>query len=349
MLRYFPAICVITFTAAAARGDVHDKVKQTKSITMRFASTGVEKSEQSGKAYALPDGRFRMEDTDGNYTIIDPRSERSLAVNAGKKEALLIRGYHDRLPADIYGLFRDIRKGEVQKFPLENVDGRTAEPFIARLKLGELTQEVKVWVDKQTDLPFRIEMTHPGADAKKEARTRIDLEFDKPIDEKLFSTEPPAGYALRTEGVDKPTKATADPAKLTPTVTPKEGIGAVKFGMTKKDVIEKLGEPDKIDQRGMALDYLSRGYSLIVSPARGVAMIQCYTQATFAVKVKDFAGQTREGIRMGATSADIVKAYGEPDVKEKDEQTLRLQYHKLGTEFTLFSDKLVQYSLSPVK
>jgi hypothetical protein len=65
--------------------------------------------------------------------------------------------------------------------------------------------------------------------------------------------------------------------------------------------------------------------------------------------VKDFAGKTTEGIGMGAKEADIVKAYGEPDVKETEEQTTRLGYRKkLGLDFTLFNDKLVQFTLSKV-
>ena len=73
-------------------------------------------------------------------------------------------------------------------------------------------------------------------------------------------------------------------------------------------------------------------------------------QATFVVKVKDFAGKTKEGIGMGASAAEIIKAYGEPDATEKEEDTTRLLYRKkLGLEFTLGKDKLVQFSLSPVR
>jgi len=338
-----------------AFADVQEKVKQTKTVTVRCSWGSGKEPATIIKAYFLADGRARLEDPSGGggYTAIDPKRERSLTVDPTTKQATLIRGYHYPGPTDIYRTMREIRNDEVQRFPPENVDGRTAEVFLARLKgtrdYTPVPDEYKVYVDAKTKLPFRLEGSLPGENGEPGLRVRFDLEFDKPLDEKLFSTEPPAGYKLRTEGVDKPAAPTADPAKLSPTVIPKEGIGAVKFGMTKKEVIEKLGEPDKIDQRGMALDYLSRGYSFLVSPQRGVAMINCYTQATFVVKVKDFAGQTREGVRMGASAADIIKAYGEPDANEKDGATTRLRYRKLGLEFTLFSDKLVQFSLSAVK
>jgi outer membrane lipoprotein-sorting protein len=342
-------------TGGLAFADVQEKVKQTKTVKVRYAWDAGKGAAVVITAYFLADGRARLEDPNGGggYTTIDPKRERSLTVDPAAKQAVLIRGYHYPGPADVYRLMREIRNDEIQRFPPENVDGRTAEVFLAKLKgtadYTPVPDEYRVYVDAKTKLPFRLEGSLPGENGEPGTRVRFDLEFDKALDEKLFSTEPPSGYALRTEGVEKPAAPTADPDKLTPVVIAKEGIGAVKFGMTKKEVIDALGEPDKIDQRGMALDYLSRGYSILVSPQRGVMMIQCYTQATFVVKVKDFAGQTREGVRMGMSAADIVKVYGEPDLKEKDEATTRLGYRrKLGFEFTLFNDKLVQFSLSRV-
>ena len=76
-------------------------------------------------------------------------------------------------------------------------------------------------------------------------------------------------------------------------------------------------------------------------------MFTCYTQATFVVKVKDFTGKTKEGVGTGAKSTDIVKAFGEADATEKEEEMTRLSYRKLGLEFTLANDKLVQFSLTP--
>jgi outer membrane protein assembly factor BamE (lipoprotein component of BamABCDE complex) len=213
--------------------------------------------------------------------------------------------------------------------------------------MGEIEQEVKVWVEPKSQLPVRLEIVdkdNAGAGRK----MTMDLKFDQPLDEKLFSTEPPAGFTLRTEGVETaPAPRVEDAAVSAPEVKPKEGLGPVKFGMTKEQVIKELGEPDKIDQKGMALDYLSRGYSVFISPRRGVMMITCYTQATFVVKVADFAGKTKEGVGVGAKSADIVKAFGEADATEKKEQMMQLSYRKLGLEFTLANDKLVLFSLSP--
>jgi outer membrane lipoprotein-sorting protein len=334
-------------TGNLAFADVKDKVEQTKSVSITFTHPDDDGKTVTDKSYALADGRVRTEETDGSYNVIDAKAGISLVVNVSKKEALVIHGYHDRGIADIYQMVRNIRKDEVRKLPAEKIDGRDAEVFLAKVKSPYGEQEVKVWVDPKTQLPFREEFTVESPDKKVKQTFRLDLEFDKPLDLKLFSTTPPDGFIVRSEGSDKPLQPAKRENLQSPTVIPGEGIGPVKFGMSKKEVIEKLGEPDKIDQRGLALDYLSRGYSIMVHPKRGVMMITCYTQATFVVKVKDFAGKTKEGIAMGASAADIVKAYGEPDDKETKDETTYLKYRKkLKMEFTLFNDKLVQYSLN---
>jgi outer membrane lipoprotein-sorting protein len=336
----------IVAPARLAFADVKDKVEKTRSVTIK-ATTTVDGKSTSERTIIMADGRVRMEDADGSYSVIDPKTERSLAVNLKNKTALLIRGYYNRMPTNIYQIIRDIRKDEVRKLPAEKIDGKATEVFIAKFKMAELEQELKVWVDPKSELPLRLEMTYKVGLKQPEQRAVMDLVFDQPVDEKLFSTEPPEGYKLRDEGVKEPPTEEVKPVVLQ--VLPKEGIGPIKFGMTQQEVIDKIGKPDKIDQRGGAMDYLSRGYSIMVRPKRGVVAIICYSQAAFAVKVKDFAGKTKDGIGIGSSAADIKKAYGEPDAAETEEATIRLNYSKkLGMEFTLFSDKLVQFSISQV-
>jgi outer membrane lipoprotein-sorting protein/outer membrane protein assembly factor BamE (lipoprotein component of BamABCDE complex) len=331
-----------------AFADVQKKVEQTKSLTMTFTQEGSDGKPQTGTAYVLSDGRLRMEDPDGGYNVVDPRRERSLAVDPAKRKALLIKGYYNRMPTDVYQILRDIRKSEVKKLPGEQLNGQTTEVFLGKLSFGEIEREAKVWVEPKSQLPIRLEIVDKD-DAHAGRKMTMDLKFDQPLDEKLFSTEAPAGFTLRTEGVETaPAHRVEDAAMSAPEVKPKEGLGQVKFGMTKEQVIKELGEPDKVAQKGTKLDYLSRGYIVRVSPKRGVMMIDCYTQATFVVKVADFAGKTTEGIGMGAKSADIIKAYGKADATEQEGQMTRLSYRKLGLDFTLANDKLVQFSLSAV-
>src|SRR5262249_27873953 len=123
-------------------------------------------------------------------------------------------------------------------------------------------------------------------------------------------------------------------------------IGPARFGMMKEDVLKALGQPDSVDGRGSILNYLSRGYSLVVSPKRGLFMITCVSQATFATNARDFAGTIREGVAMGASLKDLEKAYGKRDeVEENGPATRYVRYQALRLDFTLFNDKVVQFSL----
>ena len=57
------------------------------------------------------------------------------------------------------------------------------------------------------------------------------------------------------------------------TVTPHLGIGPVKFGISKDDVIKLLGKPD--NENGMNLSYASQGFDIFLRQGQGVAIIIC--------------------------------------------------------------------------
>lgn len=61
-----------------------------------------------------------------------------------------------------------------------------------------------------------------------------------------------------------------------------------------------------------------------------------------ATRVRDFSGKTDKGITIGATKAEIIKAYGEPESQEEAEGTVLLSYGKLRVNFTLVGDKVVE-------
>ena len=327
---------------------VQDKVKQTKSITMTVVDSA-DPTKESDRIRILADGRVRIDEASGNYTVVDPKAEVHLTVDVKRKTAILFRGMKNRSPMELYRIIREIKKDEVRKLPAQKIDGKEAEVFVARLKTAGADEEITVWVDVATQLPVRISQALPAEHDQPKKTLRYDLKFDQPIEESLFSIVPPEGYVATERGFAGKLQPAKEESLQAPTVTLGSGIGPVAFGMGAKEIVEKLGEPDKVDGKGTALDYLSRGFSIHVSPKRGALIIICYTQATFAIEVQDFAGKTKEGIAMGATSEAIVKAYGPPDETKVDGATKHLSYRtKLGAEFMLSEDKLVQYSLTGI-
>lgn len=66
---------------------------------------------------------------------------------------------------------------------------------------------------------------------------------------------------------------------------------------------------------GIELEYLSRGFSVIVFDDGGLVRIFCYGEDP---GWRPFTGKTAQGIGIGATMAEVEKAYGEPSVKSED-------------------------------
>jgi hypothetical protein len=227
--------------------------------------------------------------------------------------------------------------------------------------------ETTVWVDPQTKLPLRIE-TVSREDGVTTTEITSIIAFDRPLDPALFDLTPPQGYEVETTGVAELRPEPAAEGKDAPAemvVTPLAGIGPVTFGMKVDDVIRLLEKPDKTvspNKDYTLLEYYSRGFSIHTTTQRGVIMVMCYTGKFWAFRVRDFAGRTDKGIKMGAGRAAIEKAYGKPsgvreatmkDVfgeraanPEKKTGQVDLSYDALRLSFSLHDDALDSIMIS---
>ena len=115
-------------------------------------------------------------------------------------------------------------------------------------------------------------------------------------------------------------------------VDPGVAVGSVHSGMTIQQVTVELGQPSQTvvsasPEINGALDYTNIGLSVI--PGSGGVV--------HSVGVRPpFAGRNKEGIGMGASRADVIKAYGEPTAAKQiqaDSEVLR--YDPLGVRFQL--------------
>ena len=151
--------------------------------------------------------------------------------------------------------------------------------------------------------------------------------------------------------VEETVQAVADSNSMTNLsyeVYPTVGVGSIRFGMSKDNVIKEIGEPEKVEDGGMSFLYRSKGFSLMVSPKRGVQYFNFYTRkaAPPFTSVKDFSGKTEEGISMGAKRSKILAVYGLPDSERKNGAQITLEYDRLGLTFILLKDELVQFFMS---
>lgn len=97
---------------------------------------------------------------------------------------------------------------------------------------------------------------------------------------------------------------------------------------------------------GTGLDYLSRGFGLVVLKDQGLVRIFCYGENA---GMRPFTGKTSKGIGMGATVQQIEKAYGSPS--HKSEQLvdglpdILLVYQSLRMVFQVRDGRLWHISL----
>ena len=134
-------------------------------------------------------------------------------------------------------------------------------------------------------------------------------------------------------------KAAEDETSDESVIEPLVGIGPVRFGMSRAEVIEHFGQPDRIFEGQPAkLNYVpSRGLNFVVDAELGLEEIGCWSEGMLPSRVTTFAGSTKEGIGIGASQEEITSAYGQPDRTSTDAKgiTQNLHYDKLNTRFSL--------------
>jgi hypothetical protein len=120
-------------------------------------------------------------------------------------------------------------------------------------------------------------------------------------------------------------------------IEPGVAIGSVHSGMTIRQVIAELGEPDRTEdltfpEVNQALEYTNLG--LYVIPDKGGVV--------HVVSVgPPFAGHTKEGIGMGSSRADVIQAYGKPTAAKPLKPDFEvLRYEPLGLRFQLQDGKV---------
>jgi len=116
-------------------------------------------------------------------------------------------------------------------------------------------------------------------------------------------------------------------------ITPHVSVGKVKSGMTEDEVIAALGQPDR--KQGEVLIYDTQlGLSVVCSQKKIVGAVFCGGPV-------DFKGRTKEGIGIGSSQSDLIKAYpGQPAnwTKQPDQETA--DYTSLGLNFTIRNGKV---------
>jgi outer membrane lipoprotein-sorting protein len=325
---------------------VQEKMGKTQSVMFKL-TTKVDPGAppEIDRMLVLADGLSRIERPNGNYTVMDMKNGKAVLVVRQDKKAQIFLGLNVPSGVNPYELLRSVVNGTSKRLADEVIDGRKVSVFRTEIMEQKAVprQLWKVWADSETKLPIRME---PIPQNDKEPMAIYDFVFDQPLEPSLFSLDPPEGYAVTTEGLANLPAPPDKPDLRAPEVIPGVGLGPVKFYMSKEEALKILGKPDVEEdfEKGGSIGYPSRGYNIFIGVKSGVvAGFSCFSQEEMGpIKVRDFAGRTKEGIGIGSNVRDLEKAFGKPDSKENNgRQTTYVRYNRLGLSFTLFSDKIV--------
>jgi len=123
-------------------------------------------------------------------------------------------------------------------------------------------------------------------------------------------------------------------------IEPNVRVGKVVAGMTVKQLVTQLGEPQR--RTAKALEYTQLGFAVLPDSNGMVSIVMCGdVTGIHGPFVKAFTGRTREGIGMLSTRDDLLKAYGEPTESEKFRGGLEsMRYQGLGITYTLEHGKV---------
>ena len=125
-------------------------------------------------------------------------------------------------------------------------------------------------------------------------------------------------------------------------IEPGASIGPVRSDMTMQQVVAELGEPDRTNDQ--TLEYLNLGLTVIPGKGGVVKVVMCVDHSGQGGPFKKaFAGHTKEGIGIGSSRADVVRAYGEPTATKTANWMPGVEvliYKPLGLDFRLQHSKV---------
>ena len=104
---------------------------------------------------------------------------------------------------DFYGMLRNLPDDAVELPDRKFVDGVELIGFQSVEQVGADTWTRTVWVDPETRLPRESHTQYRSSNPRHGDSDWFfsNIEFDVPLDESLFSTEPPAGYTVTDSSI----------------------------------------------------------------------------------------------------------------------------------------------------
>jgi outer membrane lipoprotein-sorting protein len=290
---------------ATAFAEVAQKLREAHSLTYTTASESpdIKPALKMKFLFKEPD-RFRIEVPGGMVTIVDPGQGKQLILDPTAKTALLLEGKAAAPagPAGAAGLVERLRRlteGDAKVVGEKVVGGIQARGYL----VNNLGIEMTIWIDPATRLPVRLE----SADRfqGKEYRTiASDFQIDAKIDDALFSTDPPPGYAVRKGESD--ILAMDDKTLLNPEKAV-EGFLRNFAKMTGGALPKKLDDLTEFDK-----EFPKKTKPGEIPDAETLAVVHSLTRCLMATQnIKGGFGYKSDGVKLG--DADKILFWYRPE------------------------------------
>ncbi len=334
------ALFTATLPPLNAFAQVAQQVEGTQSMTANFVQ-----SEMNGTLIIA--GSKRRFDGDNITVISDTAARRELMLDKSNRTVVRLGQQYRHLTPDFYSLFRNLASVNADSIEAwDDESGLSCPGFSGKSMLVDGGQSVeigvRVWIHPQTGLPIRAELRF--SDSPRDTLMAENIQFDVSLDDTAFDLEIPEGFTVVGLTADQ-LKAPPDEkqaAKLT--IVPGVGIGSVRFGMSRDEIVALIGEPE-FTQHDVYLCYPSIGLQLVLvgrEPDK-LGLIIANPGDAPSLMQHDFPGKTDKGIGIGSTIKQVLTAY--PDfIMEKHEKIPLVSFsnESLGLKIWLSEGKVGQ-------
>jgi outer membrane lipoprotein-sorting protein len=336
-----------------AFADVVRQVAQTHSFTARVVQYSASGQKSLSAMLYMKGPRVRLEflgSPDQLVNIGNRDTGELIALNTAGRSATRYLNASD--PFDLPAWLRDVPNSSVERVGEKVFDGRRLTGFASAF--GRAGGTVTVWVDPVTKLPVRVVFGSDGTGGTAHQEFE-DVRFDVPLDDALFDTTPPKGFyvqdmgGLREDQI-RPIVTTQEANRLV--LHPGQGIADVRFGTTRQQIVQSLGEPEFAadDHRAgfKRLEYPSRGMTLYLGLEGSLRRIEVYDAARRGVNGHAFPGKTESGIGIGSTAQAFHAAHGPPDRDGREQTDLHAFeiYHRLGLHVSIDQGRITSMTLT---
>jgi outer membrane lipoprotein-sorting protein len=265
----------------SAMEQVAAAVREVKSYSFKMSTVfGLAKRASETKIYWAAPGSRRMEDfAEGKPTEVEifPYHQPGTRFNLQQKTYLHMPAQQGAVsPLLLVSKLGGFRGQADRELGEKQIDGRAAQGFeiaVTKVDPGVPAGMLAVWVDAETKLPVLLEaeMPMPGENVKLKF---ADFQWNTALDEKLFDTTPPAGYADNTPKpptVEEQTAAIVDALKFYAEVS--DGryprVKMVYGDVTMHDLEKKIG----LEGRPTAEQIKSKNYVRYLRAIQGFGWV----------------------------------------------------------------------------